>query len=194
MSAPEPTTAPEPKSRGATPSEIAWRGIELCRQDDWTEGLYWLKLAFDASDRGRGLPALAFGYFGYGLARYQRKAREGFKLCQRGVKLEFYQPEGFVLLARSALLTGDRSSASEAVSQGLALDDENTALLELQRQLGERRPPVLGFLSRRHPVNRLLGSLRHGLSGRRPAAEPAPASARPRGPAGGGKAPSPPEV
>lgn len=172
----KPLAGDEPRQRGATPSEIAWRGIELCRGDDWKDGLYWLKLAFDASDRGRGLPALAFSYYGYGLARYKRKPREGYKLCQRGVKLEFYQPEGYLLLARSALLTNDRQSAADAVLDGLQLDDQHGELLALQRELGARRPPVLGFLSRRNPLNRFLGGLRHGLGAKRTVAPDAVAS------------------
>ena len=32
------------------PTEVAWRGIELCREGDWQEGLYHLSLAAEADE------------------------------------------------------------------------------------------------------------------------------------------------
>ena len=50
-----------------------------------------------------------------------------------------------------------------AIAQGLALDPRNSALRSLQSEIGVRKRPVLGFLSRNNPVNRTLGKLRRQM-------------------------------
>mgnify|MGYP000491219723 CR=1 FL=1 len=71
----------------------------------------------------------------------------------------------YVNLARTALLADQsRHEAAEAVYQGLKIDPGHPELRELQRELGIRRPPVLGFLSRRNMLNQILGWLRHQVT------------------------------
>ncbi len=149
--------------QGAAPADIAWRGIELCRQGEWQEGLYWLSLAAGAEERGSELPALFYAYLGYGVARYQKQTREGLKLCRRAVELEFYQPEAYYFLARTHLLAGDRRAAFDVVERGLRVDSTHEGLSTQRVELGERLPPMLSFLPRRHALNRWLGMARHRL-------------------------------
>lgn len=156
--APSPNPAPD-----VTPAELAWRGVEHCRQGEWTLGLYWLSLAAEAEPMGESLPALFYSYLGYGIARYQGRRRQGLELCRRAVALELYQPEAFYFLAETYLLLGNRRTAAEVIEQGLAIDPEHPELLDLQLQMGERRSPVLAFLPRHHQLNRWLGRLRHSL-------------------------------
>ncbi len=153
--------------RGAEPEDMAWKGIELCRQGDWQEGLYWLSLAAEAKTESDELPALFYAYLGYGVARYQKQQLQGLKLCRRAVELEFYQPESYDFLARTHLLIGDRRAAYDVVERGLEVDSTHERLLALRAELGERRQPVLSFLPRRHPLNRWLGLTRHRLLRRR---------------------------
>ncbi len=161
--------------QGAKPSDVAWRGIELCRKRDWKEGLYWLSLAANqsqdrtekngagAKDPAAELPALFYSYLGYGIAKYQKQQRHGLKLCQRAVELEFYQPECYYFLARTHLLMRDRRAAVKVVERGLQVDSTHEWLTDLRAELGERLPPVLSFLPRRHALNRWLGKGRHRL-------------------------------
>ncbi|NJL28245.1 MAG: hypothetical protein HC897_10315 [Thermoanaerobaculia bacterium] len=151
----------------ADPAEVAWRGIELCREGDWKEGLYWLGLAAGAKQESTDLPSLFYAYLGYGIARYQGKTRDGVKLCQQAIQLEFYQPENYYFLAQAHLLLGDRRSAHDAIERGLQVDSEHEGLRALNGELGARRPPVFGFLPRTHLVNRLLGRIRHRILGRK---------------------------
>ena len=155
--------------RGAEPADMAWKGIELCRQGDWKDGLYWLSLAAEAKDETDELPALFYSYLGYGVARYQKQQLQGLKLCRRAVELEFYQPESYDFLARAHLLIGDRRAAYDVVERGLEVDSSHEGLLSLRSELGERRRPVLSFLPRRHALNRWLGMARHRLLQRRKA-------------------------
>ncbi len=149
--------------QGAEPADMAWKGIELCRQGDWKEGLYWLSLAAGAKESTDELPALFYSYLGYGIARYQKQQEQGLKLCRRAVELEFYQPESYDFLARTHLLMKDRRAAYDVVERGLEVDSTHDGLVALRSELGERRRPVLSFLPRQHALNRWLGMARHRM-------------------------------
>jgi hypothetical protein len=49
--------------------------------------------------------------------------------------------------------------------RGMALDRDHAGLVALAEELGTRRKPVLQFLTRRNPLNILLGRLRHAIKG-----------------------------
>jgi len=95
----------------------------------------------------------------------QQRIQEGMRLCQHAIKIEFYQVENYLNLARTCMLGNYRRAAVRAVADGLKVDPENRALLEIRKELGLRRSPVLPFLSRSNPFNTLLGRLRHLLRG-----------------------------
>lgn len=186
------TVDSDAQGKGANPADVAWRGIELCRQGDWKEGLYWLSMAAGAKEKGGELPSLFYAYMGYGIARYQGKRQEGLKLTKHAVELEFYQPENYYFLARTHLLLKDRRAAISILERGLQVDSSHQELLSLRQELGERRLPMLPFLHRGHLLNRMLGKLRHRLLKPKEAKseegakakKPAP---RPRPPAAGRK-------
>lgn len=136
--------------------------VELCRRGQWERGVDQLaRLA----EQGSALGAIGYSYLGYGVARTRRQIADGRRLCRHAVKMEFYQPEAFLNLARTELLAGDRRSAVAALESGLALDPDHGELLALGREMGRRRPPVLGFLSRDNFLNQILGRLRHTARG-----------------------------
>lgn len=145
-------------------NEIAWRGIRACRRGAHQEGLKYLKLAANAAGREGGvLPGLAYSHMGYSLALCEGNKREAVALCRHSIKVEFFRPENYLNLARTYLLLGNRRGAVRAVDQGLTVDPADEGLQRLQHDLGLRRPPVLSFLSRSNPLNRLLGRIRHSL-------------------------------
>lgn len=151
------------------------RGLQRCREGDFKGGL--VDLAWLANNRpARAVPALCYSYLGYGLARFHGQVRNGIRLCKHAVRLEFYQPECYLNLARAALLADQsRHEAAEAVLKGLKIDPDHPELRELQNELGVRLPPVLRFFSRRNLLNRVLGWFRHHLvpAGRRRRWKPA---------------------
>lgn len=151
----------------STPLEkLAWRGIELCRQGEWQEGVYWLSQVSEVEGSGEDeVPALFYAYLGYGVARNHGRNAQGLELCRRAIAMDQYQPESYYFLARLYLLIGDRRSAFQVVEEGLEIAPGNGRLAEVRHQLGDRRRPVLPFLSRRHPVNRYLGKVRHRFLG-----------------------------
>jgi hypothetical protein len=151
-------------------SVVLRRGIDRCRQGDWEVGLAFLGRIAEA-ERSSALPGLFYSYLGYGIALRQRRVQEGLKLCQHSVKIQFYEPENYVNLARTCLLAGDRPAAVRAVLAGLKVVRQHPALLQLHHELGIRSQPVLPFLSRSHPLNQLLGRLRHSWRGDAPKEE-----------------------
>ncbi len=146
-------------------SDTLRRGLDLCRAGEWDRGLAILGYLAQSVDRS-ALPGLFYSYLGYGIARCERRVEEGVKLCRHAIKVEFYQPENYLNLARVELLAGDRRGAVRALARGLKIDPHHLELIALQREVGLRRQPVLSFVARDNPVNRLLGRLRHRMTGR----------------------------
>jgi hypothetical protein len=139
-------------------SDTLSRALALCRAGDWDGGLYHLGRLAESGEPA--MPGLFYSYLGYGIARCQGKVKEGLQLCQHSIKVEFYESENFLNLARTCLLARDRGGAVRAIRKGLKVDPQNLELLALYRDLGIRQEPVLSFLSRTNPVNRLLGRVR----------------------------------
>lgn len=145
-----------------TAAALVERGIARCRKGEWERGLDDLgKLA--RNEHQGELPGVFYSYLGYGIARCRGQVHEGVRLCEHAVKVEFYNPENYLNLARTYLLADNRRRAYKALTQGLRTDRRHTGLIALARQMGWRRRPVLPFISRDNPVNRFLGRLRHDL-------------------------------
>ena len=157
----DPPTSP-PAETGM-PRVAAEAAIEICRAGDWSRGL--TILADLVKDRGLSehIPGVAYSFLGYGIARYQKQVKEGLRLCQHAVKTQFYHPDCHLNLARVQILAKNRKGAVHAIAQGLALDPRNSALRSLHDEIGVRKRPVIGFLSRNNPVNRTLGKLRRQM-------------------------------
>lgn len=140
--------------------DLVREGVALCRAGEWNEGVERLAAAAASKSSGE-VSSLMYSYLGYGLAKYKNKRREGLALCEHAVKMEFFQPENQLNLARTMLLNGNRKRAVEAIERGLKLDGDHTELIQLRQEIGERRAPVLAFLGRDNFLNVTLGRLRH---------------------------------
>jgi len=96
-------------------------------------------------------------FYGLGLALVERRFDRALELCRSAAKEEFFNPELYHNLARVHLAFGFKAEAIRYLRRGLMIDPGNAAMQNELRVLGMRRRPVLSFLPRRHPVNRLLG-------------------------------------
>ncbi len=92
-----------------------------------------------------------------------RRFDEGLEQCQAAAKQEFFNPELYLNLARLHLAFGFKAEGVRFVRRGLMIDPGNEALSQAMIDLGSRVSPVLSFLPRRHPLNRLLGRARSRL-------------------------------
>jgi len=153
---------------------VCERGLEACRRGDFEEGMVDL-LWLIQGKQAKNLPSVAYSYLGYGVARYKRNVAQGMRLCKHAIKLEWFQPDNYLNLARACELSDKyKREAVEAVRDGLKVDPDHPELLAMQRRLGFRQAPVLSFLPRGSFLNRMLGSLRSsigGSSGKKTAAE-----------------------
>ena len=118
----------------------------------------------EADRQGTELPGLFYSYLGYGIARYEKRGKEGLALCQHAIKVQFYEPENYVLLARVYLLRHRRGKAIEALQKALKLNARHPEAIKLAREIGFRRRPVLPFLPRANPINKALGKMRHSMT------------------------------
>jgi hypothetical protein len=145
---------------------LAAKGISACRDGDWTRGVALLGEAAAERGTGRELPGVVYSFLGYGIARYQKRIRDGLKLCEHAVKIQYYEPDNHLNLARVQLMTSDRRAAVASIARGLKLDPNHRGLKELRIEIGVRRRPVIPFLSRSNLFNQLFGKIRHKLTGR----------------------------
>jgi len=102
-------------------------------------------------------------FLGLGLALVERRFDRALELCRSAAKEEFFNPELYHNLARVHLAFGFKGEAIRYLRRGLMIDPGNAAMGDDLECLGVRRRPVLGFLPRRHALNRLLGRARRAL-------------------------------
>ena len=100
-------------------------------------------------------------YLGVVLARSESKWGEAQRLCDSAVRMKRNQAQLYLNLAEVYAAAGRREDAREALESGLKFARRDVRLTIAINKLTQRRPPVLSFLSRRHPLNRQLGRLRH---------------------------------
>ena len=143
------------------------RGLQMCRGRDFQQGYVLLRAVAENPPPGLEPPGLFYSYLGFGLAAFESRYNDGAALCERGIEMEFYNPENHYNLARTYLLLGAKRKAFARIRAGLRVDPEYRPLIQLARELGIRRRPLIPFLDRRHPLNRWLGRILHAMSGRR---------------------------
>jgi hypothetical protein len=141
----------------------AQRGIDSCRRGDWKEGLKDLARIAEGDRRGTELPGLVYSYLGFGIARYERRVKEGLALCQHAVKIEFFEAENFFNLARTYRLMRNRRKMMAALHQAIKISPHHPQISQMAAEVGIRRRPVISFLARSNPINRGLGRLRYRL-------------------------------
>lgn len=146
-----------------TAEEHYRRGRELFDHDKIDQALENFRTAHNldpANPRYRS-------FFGLGLALVERRFDRALELCRSAAKEEFFNPELYHNLSRVHLAFGFKAEAIRYLRRGLMIDPANMAMIDDLETLGMRQSPVLSFLPRRHPMNRLLGRVR-GIWGEGP--------------------------
>ncbi len=155
--------------RSVTAEESYRRGRDLLERGETQPALEHFRTAHQVD---RANPRYR-SFYGLGLALVERLFDRALELCRSAAKEEFFNPELYHNLARVHMAFGFKSEAIRYLRRGLMIDPANAALAEDLERLGRRKMPVLQFLPRNHPVNRLLGRLRHRLGGIEPEPETA---------------------
>lgn len=141
------------------PEEYYKAGVFLLRRSRNREAL----LAFKQALELRPTDPRYMSYFGLALALSENRVRESLKICENSVEKEFFRSELYLNLGRVYIMAGNRRKAHTAFRKGLALDRENFELKKELERMGVRKGPVLPFLDRRHPLNKLAGKVLHRL-------------------------------
>ena len=146
----------------ARPSEAAYKkGLEAVARGEFLEALVLFEACIEMeSHGGTDLPITAMSYYGLCLSLVSDRLAEARDICEAAVEAAPGDPDLYLNLGRVCQRQDDRAHAFRTYIRGLRIDPRHPALVEAVRRLGFRRRPVLGFLPRHHPVNRVLGSIR----------------------------------
>src|SRR5271154_3425116 len=132
-------------------------GLTLLRDNYAVRALPHMRRAVDLDKNN----PYYMSYLGVVLARSEQKWGEAEKLCDGAVRMKRNQAQLYLNLAEVYATAGRRDEAVEALQAGLKFARRDIRLNIAMNRLVERRPPVLTFLTRQHPINRQLGLLRH---------------------------------
>lgn len=144
--------------------ELLERGRSMVEGGNATEAVSLLRAAYAAE----GHDAKVRSWYGLCVGLAEHDFEQAVALCQSAAKQEFFNPDLYLNLARLYLGFGFKAEGVRYLRRGLMIDPAHAAILQVLRDLGDRSPPVLGFLPRRHPINRWLGAVRHAVSIHRP--------------------------
>ena len=137
----------------------------LLRRGNGASALNVLKIALDKYPDDPFL----LSYYGCLMAIVENKAKEGVKICLTAIKQldksmpfgsEFFYPAFYLNLGRAHLKNNNRKEAVNALQTGLSIDSSNHDILWELKKMGERKKPVVPFLTRNNPINKYIGKLR----------------------------------
>ncbi len=138
------------------------KGLRAVRHGEFLEALVYFEASMQLAQRAGAQPSSPIkylSYYGLCLAMTSYRVEEGREICENAVRAEFYNPDLYLNLGKVYLKAGDRGLAFETLVRGLQLNPRHPDLVKEVRRLGVRRRPIVGFLSRSHPLNRMLGRL-----------------------------------
>lgn len=135
----------------------------------WEEGLAaWsardlpgAHAAFERAHRRDPRDPILMSWYGLTLVLVERNSNLGVSLVDQALRVAGASPELLLNSARVHLGLNQRERAVRAVTRGLELWPDDPRLLAARAAMGTRGAPVLPFLSRKNPLNRFLGRLRH---------------------------------
>lgn len=137
--------------------ELLKRGREALKLERFPQAREFLAEYCDRQVK-KNLPVPTGTLAIYALALgHTRALKEGMELCLKAVSSDRRNPHIYWALAQLYMLSGSRKKAVEAIGLGLRVTPDHAALLQLRRDLGERKPPPIRFLSRDNAVNVKLG-------------------------------------
>jgi tetratricopeptide (TPR) repeat protein len=122
--------------------------------------------AFERAHRKDPRDPRSMSWYGVTLVLVEKNSNLGVELCDQALRAAGPDPELLLNVARVNLALNQRERAVRAILRGLELFPDDARLVAARDGLGIRRPPVISFLSRNNPLNRLLGRLRHRWSQR----------------------------
>lgn len=112
------------------------------------------------TDAGGHAQATYLSYHGLCLCLTRSSMSGGLQKCRLAAKMDPINPEVWWNLGQVALILERKGEAYRSFREGLRMYPRHPRINNSLQRMGVRRPAVLSFLSRRNPINRLLGRLR----------------------------------
>lgn len=139
------------------------RGLTAVERGRYLEALAFFETSMEMARRGGETPRIkCLSYYGLCVAMASTRLQDAHDLCAAAVQADPSDPDHHLNLGRVHLRMGERELAFESFVRGLRLDRRHRGIIDAIGTIGFRRRPVLAFLGRRHPLNRMLGQLRAG--------------------------------
>jgi tetratricopeptide (TPR) repeat protein len=143
---------------GDAAARAAWdEGLALFAARD----LAGAHAAFERAHRRDPRDPAFMSWYGLTLVLVERNSNLGVSLVDQALRAAGPGPELLLNSARVHLALNQRDRAIRAISRGLELFPDDPRLQAARDAMGTRSAPVLPFLSRKNPLNRLLGRIRH---------------------------------
>ncbi len=176
----------DPQAQGGDEAAAAWeegRAAFAARQIDRAHA------AFERAHRRSPADPRYMSWYGVTLVLVERNWNLGVVLCEQALRQSGPDPDLLLNQARVHLALNQRERAVRAILRGIELWPQDARLAHARDAIGTRRKPIIPFLSRNNPLNRLLGRIRYRWSRRAgPAYELSPvALGEPGVPPGGGR-------
>jgi Flp pilus assembly protein TadD len=133
------------------------QGLALLRDNYAVKALPHMKRAVELEKNN----PYYMSYLGVVLARSENRWAEAERLCDGAVRIKRNQAQLYLNLAEVYATAGRRDDAVEALQAGLKFARRDVRLNIALNRLARRRSPVFSFLTRRHPLNKSIGKLRH---------------------------------
>jgi predicted Zn-dependent protease len=140
--------------------ELLQQGTALLhanRVEDGSLVIFTLCERFSAADES--VPPHVLSLYALCLAR-QGKRKEAVETGRAAIRRDSRSATCRLHMAKIYLLADSRRKAVEEISAGLTSSPNHPELLKLRKEMGVRRRPVIGFLSRDNPLNVKLGKAR----------------------------------
>ena len=136
---------------GTNVEQLIARGIRAVNSGNTSLGLE----CFEEAVKLRNTPT-TWCYLAYCLAKERRQIDQAIQLCREAIRRDPHHTDNYLNLGRVHLLAGRTNEAIHVFRQGL-LYGANAHIEAELRKIGLRKPPVVGFLKREHPINKYLG-------------------------------------
>jgi tetratricopeptide (TPR) repeat protein len=148
------TTSPAQEPDEATSAWEEGRAAFAARELDRAHA------AFERAHRRAPSDPRYMSWYGVTLVLVERNWNLGVVLCEQALRQSGPDPELLLNQARVHLALNQRERAVRAILRGVELWPRDERLCHARDAIGTRRPPVVPFLSRNNPVNRVLGRIR----------------------------------
>jgi predicted Zn-dependent protease len=137
--------------------ELFMKGIAAVEKGHWLAALVCFEKLVQLDDR-----PVYNSYFAASIAKERGQFSQAALLCRDAMAREPENPVHWLNLGRIFLFQGRKIEAINTFREGLKHNSDPRIITELQK-LGTRKQPVIPFLHRNNPFNKMLGVIFQSL-------------------------------